>query len=56
MLLDTCSYAVKEALRQNADEAEAYALLEREAEVFLENNDLKQVKSHKIGSIGSGYL
>jgi PmbA protein len=52
MLLDTCSYAVKEALRQNADEAEAYALLEREAEVFLENNDLKQVKSHKIGSIG----
>ena len=52
MLLETCSYAVKEALKQNADEAEAYALLEREAEVFLENNDLKQVKSHKIGSIG----
>jgi len=52
MLLDTCSYAVKEALKQNADEVEAYALLEREAEVFVENNDLKQVKSHKIGSIG----
>ncbi|MGH9921114.1 MAG: TldD/PmbA family protein [Nitrososphaerales archaeon] len=52
MLLDTCSYAVKQALKQNADEAEAYALLEREAEVFLENNDLKQVKSHKIGSMG----
>lgn len=52
MLLETCSYAVKEALKQNADEAEAYALFEREAEVFLENNDLKQVKSHKTGGIG----
>ncbi len=52
MLLDTCFYAVKEASKQNADEVEAYALFEREAEVFLENNDLKQVKSHKIGGIG----
>jgi len=52
MLLETCSYAVKEALKQKADEAEAYASLERESEVFIENNDLKQVKSHKIGSIG----
>ncbi|HLE34267.1 MAG TPA: TldD/PmbA family protein [Nitrososphaerales archaeon] len=52
MLLETCSYAVKEALKQNADEAEAYALLGKESEVFLENNDLKQVKSHKTGGIG----
>lgn len=52
MLLETCSYAVKEALKQGAEEAEAYTSLDREAEVFIENNDLKQVKSHKIGSIG----
>lgn len=52
MLLDICSYAVKEALKQKASEAEAYASLDKEAEVFIENNDLKQVKSHKTGSIG----
>ncbi|MFQ5969412.1 MAG: TldD/PmbA family protein [Nitrososphaerales archaeon] len=52
MLLDVCSYAVKEALKLKADEAEAYASLDNEAEVFIENNDLKQVKSHRIGSIG----
>lgn len=52
MLLDSCSYAVKEAMKQKADEAEAYALLDRESEVFVENNDLKQVKSHKSESIG----
>lgn len=51
-LLDICAYAVKEALQQNASEAEAYAVLDKESEVFLENNDLKQVKSHKKGSIG----
>ncbi len=52
ILLDACSYAVKEAMKLKADEAEAYASLHREAEVFIENNDLKQVKSHKIGSVG----
>jgi PmbA protein len=52
MLLDRCLYAVNEALKLGADEAEAYASAEREAEVFLENNDLKQVKSNNIASIG----
>ena len=52
MLLDICSYAVKEALKQKASDAEAYASLDKETEVFIENNDLKQVKSHKTGSIG----
>ncbi len=51
-LIDICSYAVKEALKQDADEAEAYAALDKEAEVFLENSDLKQVKSHRKSSIG----
>ncbi|MFQ5920905.1 MAG: TldD/PmbA family protein, partial [Nitrososphaerales archaeon] len=51
-LPDTCSYAVSEALKQKADEAEAYAALDREAEVFIENSDLKQVKSHSVAGIG----
>lgn len=51
-LLDTCAYAVKEALGKEADEAEAYASLENESEVFIENNDLKQAKSHRMGSVG----
>ena len=51
-LIDICSYAVKEALKQNAIEAEAYAAFDKEVEVFLENSDLKQVKSHNKGSIG----
>lgn len=51
-LVDICSFAVKEALKQNADDAEAYAIFDKEAEVFLESSDLKQVKSHKKGSIG----
>ena len=51
-LIDICSYAVKEALKQNANEAEAYAIFDKESEVFLENSDLKQVKSHRKGSIG----
>ncbi len=51
-LIDICSYAVEEALKQKADEAEAFATFDKEAEVFLENSDLKQVKSHRKGSIG----
>lgn len=51
-LLDICSYAVNEALKQNADEVEAYATFDKEEEIFLESSDLKQVKSHRKTSIG----
>jgi PmbA protein len=39
-------------MKQKATEAEACATSDREAEVFLENNDLKQVKSHMKETIG----
>ncbi|MEM2759172.1 MAG: TldD/PmbA family protein [Nitrososphaerales archaeon] len=51
-LVEICSYAVKEALKQNANEAEVYATYDKETEIFLENSDLKQVKSHRKGGIG----
>lgn len=45
-------FAVKEAERQGADEAEAFASTVSESEVFLENNDIKQAKAQQSGSIG----
>ena len=52
-MLDTiCEFAVKEAERNGATEAEAYAMTNRESEVVIENNDIKQAKSHTTGGIG----
>ncbi|HEV8386755.1 MAG TPA: TldD/PmbA family protein [Nitrososphaera sp.] len=46
------SFAVKQAEAQGADDAEAFAATLSESEVFLENNDVKQAKSQRMGSIG----
>lgn len=51
-MLDVLRYATKEAEAQGADDAEAYAAVSAESEVFIENNDLKQAKSQAISSIG----
>lgn len=51
-MLDVLRYAIKEAESQGADDAEAYAAVSAESEVFIENNDLKQAKSQAISSIG----
>jgi PmbA protein len=51
-MLDVLRYAIKEAEAQGADDAEAYAAVSAESEVFIENNDLKQAKSQAISSIG----
>ena len=49
---DLVSFAVRQAEVQGADDAEAFAATLSESEVFLENNDIKQAKSQKMGSIG----
>ncbi len=51
-MLDVLRCAIKEAEAQGADDAEAYAAVSAESEVFIENNDLKQAKSQAISSIG----
>jgi PmbA protein len=51
-LIDACSTAVREAVRNGATDAEAYGLSSKESEVIIENNDLKQSKSHEIGNLG----
>src|ERR1051326_905025 len=45
-------FALKEAVRYGASDAEAYAVSNSESEVFMENNDLKQAKSQVSGSLG----
>ncbi|HEY7570638.1 MAG TPA: TldD/PmbA family protein [Nitrososphaeraceae archaeon] len=52
MLNSICEYAVKEAEKSGATEAEAYAMTNRESEVLIENNDIKQAKSHTIAGLG----
>jgi PmbA protein len=51
-LFDACSKAVKEAVKNGANDAEAYGVNSKESEVIIENNDLKQLKSHEISSLG----
>src|SRR5215510_7321777 len=46
------SFAIKKAESLGASDAEAYAVENSESEVFIENNDVKQVKSQKTSSIG----
>ena len=49
---DVCLFAVRQAEKNGAQQAEAYAVSNKEAEVFIENNDLKQSKSDKMGAVG----
>ena len=52
MILDLLQYAVKQAETLGASDAEAYGATNNESEVFIENNDVKQAKSQRTGSIG----
>jgi len=45
-------YAIKEAEARGANDCEAYMAVNRESEVFIENNDLKQAKSQSASSVG----
>jgi PmbA protein len=49
---DIVRYAIREAEAQGATDAEVYAAVNKESEVFIENNDLKQAKSQAMSSIG----
>jgi PmbA protein len=49
---DICSFVLKEAEKRGADYCEAYGASNKESEVFIENNDLKQSKSHKTDGLG----
>jgi len=51
-LQDLIGYAIKEAESLGASDAEVYAAASSESEVFIENNDVKQAKSHKTSSMG----
>jgi PmbA protein len=51
-MLDLLHYAIKQAETFGATDAEAYAATNKESEVFIENNDVKQAKSQSISSIG----
>lgn len=51
-LVDACSTAVKEAVKNGATDAEVYGVNSKESEVIIENNDLKQSKLHEISSLG----
>jgi PmbA protein len=52
VILDLLSDAVKHAEALGASDIEAYAATGNEYEVFIENNDVKQAKSQKMGAIG----
>ena len=49
---DIVRYAIREAEAQGATDAEVYAATNKESEVFIENNDLKQAKSQSMSSVG----
>jgi PmbA protein len=51
-LEDICSFAVREAEKKGAEYAEAYAIRNKEYEVFMENNDLNQAKSDTTERLG----
>ncbi|AIF84624.1 putative Zn-dependent protease-like protein [Candidatus Nitrososphaera evergladensis SR1] len=44
--------ALKEAEAHGASDAEVYAAVTKESEVFIENNDLKQAKTQKASAVG----
>ncbi len=51
-LEDICSFVLKEAEKRGADYCEAYGVSNKESEVFIENNDLKQSKSNRTDGLG----
>jgi PmbA protein len=51
-LEDICNFVLKEAEKKGANYCEAYGVSNKESEVFIENNDLKQSKSHRTGGLG----
>jgi PmbA protein len=51
-MLDLLHYAIKQAETFGATDAEAYAATNKESEVLIGNNDVKQAKSQSISSIG----
>lgn len=51
-MLDLLHFAIKEAESQGAGDVEAYAATTNESEVLIENNDIKQAKSQRLGSVG----
>jgi PmbA protein len=51
-LEDICSFAVREAEKRGAEYTEVYMARNKESEVFIESNDLKQSKSHKSSGLG----
>jgi PmbA protein len=52
VILELLHYAVKQAESLGASDVEAYAATSSESEAFMENNDLKQAKSQRVGAIG----
>lgn len=52
MISDVCEFALKEALKQGADEAEIYAGIDKEITVSFERNDVNIGKSHEISGLG----
>ncbi|MCI0561892.1 MAG: TldD/PmbA family protein, partial [Nitrososphaera sp.] len=52
VMRDILRYALKQAEASGAGDAEVYAAASNEAEVFIENNDVKQAKSQQLDSIG----
>lgn len=51
-LEDICNFVLNEAEKKGANYCEAYGVSNKESEVFIENNDLKQSKSHRTGGLG----
>jgi PmbA protein len=51
-LEDICNFVLREAEKNGAHYCEAYGVSNKESEVFIENNDLKQSKSHRTGGLG----
>ena len=49
---DICNFVLREAEKNGAHYCEAYGVSNKESEVFIENNDLKQSKSHRTGGLG----
>ena len=49
---DICSFVLSEAEKKGADYCESYGVSNKESEVFIENNDVKQSKSHKTDGLG----
>ena len=49
---DICYFVIREAEKRGSEHTEAYVTKNREAEVFIENNDLKQSKYHNSSRLG----